>query len=108
MPFPVEGSRIVSRWAALSTGVSEKSPVSPSFPHYFDHQSLGPLAIELGIKNLLPRSQVQHAFGDLQDHLMVHHDGCQIRVSGALAIVVIAVISILSCKAVEQDVQILA
>ena len=48
---------------------------SSRFPHHLDDHPLPPLAVELGVEDLLPRAEVELAVGDRQDHL-VAHDAC--------------------------------
>jgi len=45
-----------------------------SLPHHLDHHSFFPLPIELAVENLLPGSEVEFAFSDGDDDLVVEED----------------------------------
>src|SRR6185503_19770645 len=53
--------------------------------------ALLPAPVELGVEDLLPRTQVELTLGDGQDHLMVHERALQMRVAVALAGLMVAV-----------------
>jgi len=62
----------------------------PSLPHGLDHQPLPPLAVELGIEDLLPGPEIELARGDGDDDLVVNQQVLQVRVAIVLATPVMA------------------
>src|SRR5258707_5578760 len=81
---------------------SQRSPQSAKRPfsrhllaHHLDDEPLGALAVELGIKNLLPGAEVEVTFGERQDHLVVDDDILEVGIAVGFAGLVMAVITVL-------------
>ena len=64
----------------------------PSLPHRLDHHPLSSLAVEFGIVDLLPGAEVQPAFGDGDDDLVMHEQAFQVGVAVDLAGAVMVII----------------
>ena len=59
--------------------------------HHLDHNAFFSPAVEFGVENPLPRPQVQPAFGDGRDDLVVHEEIFEVGVAVGLAGAVVAV-----------------
>src|SRR5262249_61074983 len=62
-------------------------------PQNLDDDALLPAAVELGVEHLLPRTQVERAAGDRQDHLVMDERALQVGVRVVLPGLVVAVVS---------------
>ncbi len=65
--------RVARLWIIwrYQAGRNRRNYSSQLLPHDFNQDSLVTLAIELGIKNLLPPSKIEPALGDRHDHLVM-------------------------------------
>src|SRR5262245_48111631 len=63
-----------------------------SLPNDFYQHPFAPPAVELTVKNLLPRTEVELAVGDRDDHFAPHHLPLDVRVGVILARIVVSVL----------------
>ncbi len=47
----------------------------PSLAHYFNDDAFGPLTVEFGVINLLPRAEIQLSVGHGNDDFVMHDAG---------------------------------
>ena len=73
------------------------------FAHDFNDEALGALAVELGVEDLLPRAQVEHAFGDGEDDLLMDDDVLEVGVAIGFTGLVMAVVAVLGGEAFENS-----
>ena len=70
-------------------------PGNLSFPDDLDQHALGPVAVELAVEDLLPRPEIQLAFGDGDDDFPTHDLTLQVSVgvvlAGAVVVIVVGV-----------------
>src|SRR5580765_4588936 len=62
------------------------------FTDDFYQHTLAPPAVELTVKNLLPRTEVELAVGDRDDHFAPHHLPLDVRVGVILARIVVSIL----------------
>src|SRR5262245_61151062 len=60
--------------------------------HHLHDDALSPLAIELGVEHLLPRTEIEATVGDRQHHLMTHDCAFQMCVRVVFASLVVPVV----------------
>src|SRR5713101_2906920 len=60
-------------------------------PHDLDDDAFPALAVELGVEDLLPWSQIEHAAGDRHHHLVAHQGALQVRVGVVFTSLVVLV-----------------
>src|ERR1041384_2460142 len=67
-------------------------PFNSLIPHHLHDDALTPLSVELRVKHLLPRSEIEFPAGNWQHHLMPHDRSLQMRVRIVFAGLVVPVI----------------
>ena len=80
---------------------------SSLFSHYLNDDAFIALPVELGIENLLPRSEVQFPVGDRHDDFVVNDQRFKVSISIVLARLVMQVILAERSQGFEPDVDIL-
>src|SRR5436190_3414100 len=73
-------------------GYSRSSAISHLLAHDLDDDALLPAAVELGVEDLLPWTEIQPAVGDRQGHLMAHDGALQVRVGVVFSGLMMAII----------------
>src|ERR1035437_9433511 len=88
------GSSAAAARAAIASGkTSMRFMISPfSLAHHFNDDAFGALSVEFGVINLLPRAEVELAFGHRNHHLMMHQQALQVRIAVGFAGAVMAVV----------------
>src|SRR5713101_290743 len=85
-----DARRSNSKLVTLATN-SEDKP-SSLFSHHFNDDSLVALAVEFGVENLLPWSEVEFSVGDRDDDLVVNDQRFEMSVSVVFAGLVMLVV----------------
>src|SRR5271157_1208241 len=88
------GSSAAAAKAAIESSKTDmRFMISPrSLAHHLNDDAFGPTSVEFGVINLLPRAEIELAFGHRDHHLMVHQQALQVRIAVALAGAVMAVV----------------
>src|SRR5262249_18301451 len=98
-----------SKRSSTSDGDAVSTHINPEtlLSNHLDQHPLAPPAVELTIKNLFPRTEIQAALGDPPDHFGTHYLPLDVSIAIALASLVVAIAGFLRRQSFQEMIVIL-